>query len=119
MNVTLMLSDPALEVDGELSRTAMRIVQEALTNSLKHGRATHGQVALAYDGDALTVEVVDNGVGPAALSPAVHRGRRGLRGIQARVSRMCGDFQVGRGPSGGFRVWARLPRLAPSEGRVA
>jgi signal transduction histidine kinase len=118
VRLTLRESDPALNLEREVSRTAVRIVQEALTNSLKHGRATDSRVAVEYDDDALTVEVIDNGAG-AAPSPVLHRRHRGLRGIQARVNRMRGDLQVGPDPAGGFRVWARLPRLVAAERQLA
>jgi signal transduction histidine kinase len=111
LHVELTLGGSPGPDDSEVSRTAIRIIQEALTNSLRHGRATGGRVALSYQGDSLTIEVVDNGLG-VAPQPAVRRTHRGLRGMQERVSSVCGDLQVGPVSTGGYRVWARLPRLA-------
>jgi signal transduction histidine kinase len=79
-----------------------RIVQEALTNALKHARATSVTVALAY-GERLEVEVIDDG-GATAGSPG-----HGLMGMRERVALLGGELEAGRADGGGFRVAARLP----------
>jgi signal transduction histidine kinase len=86
--------------------TAYRVVQEALTNVRRHAGAATATVALDYGDAALTIQVDDDGRGPAG--PASHRGQ-GIAGMRQRVAALGGDFQVGPRPGGGFRVRARLP----------
>jgi signal transduction histidine kinase len=86
---------------------AYRIVQEALTNVVRHAGATAVQVCVEYGSDTLALEVTDNGRGPAGHhGPASH----GLVGMRERARSVGGTLDVGAGPSGGFRVAARLPR---------
>jgi signal transduction histidine kinase len=101
---------------------AYRIVQESLTNILKHAGPTRATVVLEYADDTLTVQVTDLGRGrggmdePAALTgdPAERRaaGERpgyGLIGMQQRAAMLGGDLVAGPGEDRGFRVAARLP----------
>jgi len=83
-----------------------RIVQESLTNVVRHARAdTHAQVVLTVKQAALEIEVVDDGPG----APASAADGNGLRGMRERTVGLGGQLEVGNRPSGGFRVWARLP----------
>jgi signal transduction histidine kinase len=82
-----------------------RIVQEALTNTVKHARATRVDVRLHWSADAVEVVVVDDGVGSAAASPGGH----GLVGIRERAAACGGTAEAGPLPGGGFEVRARLP----------
>jgi signal transduction histidine kinase len=86
--------------------SAYRVVQEALTNTLKHARATHVDVALHYRDDALGIEVRDDGSG--STDPDRHDGR-GLIGMRERVGIFGGSLVSGPGPDGGFAVSARFP----------
>ncbi|MFJ9682481.1 sensor histidine kinase [Streptomyces sp. NPDC101194] len=99
-----------------------RIVQEALTNVVKHaGDGAHCQVTITVDsqGDA-HIEVVDDGAGNAAASDRVElRGGHGLVGMRERVMMYAGTLAAGSRPGGGFAVSARLPSepahgMAPS-----
>jgi signal transduction histidine kinase len=84
-----------------------RIVQEALTNALKHARATRAEVVVGYGPHDITVEVTDDGQGPppsAARSPGA-----GTIGMHERVALFGGELQVGPRPQGGYAVQARLP----------
>jgi signal transduction histidine kinase len=118
LTVALTLDGTPTQHDRAVSRTAVRIVQEALTNAVKHGRATDGRVALSFQPDSLVVEVVDNGHAGGTPRPVdtSRRPHRGLLGMQRRVAVLSGDLQVGPSAAGGFRVWARLPRLAQAPG---
>ncbi|MCW3014945.1 MAG: histidine kinase, dimerization and phosphoacceptor region, partial [Solirubrobacterales bacterium] len=96
--------DPrSLPLGMELS--AYRIVQEGLTNALKHAHAQHVDVRLRYDADALSIEVRDDGCGGATDDGLGH----GLIGISERVKVYGGEMSAGRGPDGGFVLRSRLP----------
>jgi signal transduction histidine kinase len=84
-----------------------RVVQEALTNTLKHSGAAHASVRLQYDSSALTVEVEDEGCGVAA--PNGIEGGHGIVGMRERVALFGGELEVGPKPEGGFAVRATLP----------
>ncbi|HEX5496439.1 MAG TPA: sensor histidine kinase [Mycobacteriales bacterium] len=91
--------------DGvELS--AFRIVQEALTNVLKHSRPTRVTVTLSYRESELDLQVADDGTVPPGR-PA--RTGHGLVGMRERVALLGGELDAGPAPGGGFRVAARLP----------
>jgi signal transduction histidine kinase len=94
-------------VPADLAATAYRIVQEALTNTVKHAAARQVSVRLEWLGGALKVEVRDDGRGPAGNRGS---GGRGLLGMRERVSAAGGELTCGPGPDGvGFRVAASLP----------
>ncbi|MDQ1682671.1 MAG: hypothetical protein QOH99_1212, partial [Frankiaceae bacterium] len=88
-----------------LDLTAYRLVQEALTNTLRHARASRADVVLTYSGDSLAVRVTDDGAGP----PPNAESGNGLLGMRERVNVYGGDLRVGPGPNGGFEVLADLP----------
>jgi signal transduction histidine kinase len=84
-----------------------RIVQEALTNALKHARPTEVTVTLSFHGpDGLEVEVVDDG---RPAGDGAHAAGHGLVGMRERVALLGGELETGPRPGGGFRVAARLP----------
>ena len=88
-----------------LDLTAYRIVQEALTNVLKHAAAHRVQILLRCRGRCLDIDVTDDGTSAAAPSP----GGFGLAGMRERVSVYGGTVQAGHRDGGGFQVHARLP----------
>jgi signal transduction histidine kinase len=85
--------------------SAYRIVQEGLTNSLKHAQARQADVAVRYGTDDVQVEVVDDGRGPSSQDGLGH----GLIGIKERVKIYGGDLLVGAAGGGGFVLRASLP----------
>jgi signal transduction histidine kinase len=85
--------------------TAYRIVQEALTNVLKHAGAAHARVSLQYDEAGVGIEVADDGRGPAPTTDPGH----GLVGMRERVALFGGTLETAPRPGGGFVVRARLP----------
>jgi signal transduction histidine kinase len=97
--------DPALRLPRDLDLSAYRIVQEALTNTLKHAAPCSASVIVERRNGSLIVEVSDTGPGVRATD----RHGRGLVGIAERVSMCGGVLQHGDGESGGFRVRAVLP----------
>jgi signal transduction histidine kinase len=90
-----------------LDLSAFRVVQEALTNTLKHAGAAHADVIVRYGDDDLELIVTDDGGGNG--TPPVSGAGRGLVGMRERVAIFHGWLDVGRAPGGGFRVHARLP----------
>jgi signal transduction histidine kinase len=107
----------AVHVEGEtrplpagIGLSAYRVVQEALTNTLRHAGATRAEVALRYVDDALEVQVRDDGIGRGNGDG----GGRGLVGMRERVALFGGSFAAGPGPAGGFVVDARFPLGAPT-----
>jgi signal transduction histidine kinase len=87
--------------------SAYRIVQEALTNSLRHAGGATARVVVRYEPDALELEIADDGPGPPEDSEA--SGGHGLIGMRERVQLFGGELEAGPRPGGGFLVRARLP----------
>ena len=94
-----------MRLPRNLDLSAYRIVQEALTNALKHAAPCSATVAVHQDGAAVIVEVSDDGPG----LPDTHVPGRGLLGIAERVSMCGGVFEHGGGERGGVRLRAVLP----------
>lgn len=89
--------------------TVYRVVQEALTNFLKHaGPQARAIVTLRYTGESISAEVVDDGIGRASTSDGMGNG---LKGMAERVAAMGGVLEVGPRPAGGFGVRALVPAL--------
>jgi signal transduction histidine kinase len=114
LETTLEIQGQAPDVPAGVQLTVYRLVQEALTNTLKHGgpgvRAT---VRLRYLPEELRVDIDDDGAGAAAPAPASVGG--GLIGMQERVHAYGGDVQAGPCQPGGWKVSARL-RLDGGDG---
>jgi signal transduction histidine kinase len=90
--------------------SAYRIVQEALTNSLKHGGRTRARVLLSYQPDCLELSICDTGASRGnGAEQAVGKAGRGLVGMQQRAALLGGCLAAGPGSDGGFVVTARLP----------
>ena len=90
-----------------LQATAYRIVQEALTNVLRHARATSVAVRVACDGEQLEIEVRDDGGGREAGAPG--GSGQGIRGMRERAEALGGTLDSGPAPDGGWLVHARIP----------
>jgi signal transduction histidine kinase len=96
-----------VELPHGIDLTAYRIVQESLTNVLKHGGPNvHVDVTIRYEPEALKVEVVDDGRG---INGRASDGGHGLMGMRERVGVYGGSFEAGPKVGGGFRVTVRLP----------
>ncbi|MET7751597.1 histidine kinase [Micromonospora sp. NPDC005367] len=100
------------ESAGSAELVAHRVVQEALTNALKHAHGSPTAVSVRYDDREITVEVSTAGVNPesagARQRPAGGSGR-GLVGLRERVDALGGEFSADRRADGGFVVRARIP----------
>ena len=90
---------PGIEV------AAYRIVQEALTNALKHAGHARATVTIRYESDAVALEIQDNGTGTTSATGGGH----GLVGMRERVALFGGELHAGRGLTGGWTLRARLP----------
>jgi len=106
--VDLVVEGEARRLPASLELSAYRIVQESLTNSLKHAGPARATVRLRYQEAALDVEVADNGRGAAAHLTADGKGQ-GLVGMRERVEAFGGSLRTGPRPGGGFEVRAHLP----------
>ncbi|MCB2222735.1 MAG: sensor domain-containing protein [Actinobacteria bacterium] len=96
----------------EVSRSGYRIVQEALTNVLKHAGPVPTRVSLHRSAGAVEIEVLNDPPGrdaPDTPFGGEAGGGRGLVGIEERAVILGGSVEAGPRPDGGFRVWARLP----------
>ncbi len=99
---------PASGGRGGIQLAIYRIVQESLTNCLKHAQASVAWVRIVESGGVLDIEVRDNGIGcPASVSG--DRLGQGLAGMRERVAIYGGDVEAGPLAAGGYRVHARLP----------
>jgi signal transduction histidine kinase len=103
--VLLQIEGDAVPLPRAVDLSAYRIVQEGLTNSLKHAQASRAEVTVRYGAEDLELEVRDDGVGTSSSDGLGH----GLVGIQERVKIYGGEMSAGAGSKGGFVLAARLP----------
>jgi signal transduction histidine kinase len=113
LDVELAVEGERRPVPAEVDLAAFRIVQEALTNVVRHaGRDASAAVRLTYAAAELVVQVDDDGAGPAPVGPdhaAPEHTGRGIAGMRERVQALGGTFTAGPRPGRGFRVQARFP----------
>ena len=93
------------DLPASVELNAYRVIQEGLTNALKHAGGSAVHVVLRYQPDGLDVEVCDDGTG-AGHGPG---NLRGLSGLRERVAVFGGRFEAGRDPRGGWKVHAYFP----------
>jgi len=119
-DVSVTAEGAARELPAGVDAAAYRIVQEALTNTVRHSGGRTANVLLRYSGDELVIEVDDDGDGGAVLSGSGFSGSghagwpdggsgNGLAGMGERARALGGTLEAGPRPDGGFRVLARLP----------
>jgi signal transduction histidine kinase len=108
--VKLRVEGARAPLPAGIDLSAYRIVQEALTNVLKHAGVARAQVVIGYGEKEISIEVTDDGrrAAPRAAVDPLGTGH-GLTGVRERVALLGGDFEAGQQPGGGFRVAARLP----------
>jgi signal transduction histidine kinase len=113
LDVTVRREGEPRELPAGVDLSAYRIVQEALTNTLRHARADHAQVTVRYGDGEVEVEVRDDGRGMTGADVNGVPGR-GLVGMRERAALLGGTLEAGPLPGGGYRVRARLPlEVAP------
>ena len=107
LKTTLSVTGTRRPLPPAADLAAYRIIQESLTNAIRHAGPATATVSLGYAADTLSIEVTDTGLGPP---PGVAGGGgHGLTGMRERATSVGGSLQTGPGPAGGFRVAARLP----------
>jgi signal transduction histidine kinase len=117
LEVSLSVGGDHTTLPSAVNVSAYRIVQEALTNVLKHAGPARAEVTVGCADSAVTIEVTDDGPGnpaPPAVKGAgdvrkLYAGGQGLAGMRERVAVFGGDLRAGPRPGGGFTVSARLP----------
>ena len=107
--VDLRVEGEPLQLSPGADMAAYRVVQEALTNILKHAHGSRASVLVRYGHGEVEVEVTDDGSGAATNGSAQAGGGHGLIGMHERVALYGGQLQVGQRREGGFAVHAQLP----------
>ncbi|MGN6379775.1 MAG: sensor histidine kinase [Gaiellales bacterium] len=110
LNVGMVVEGDVRPLPPGIELSAYRVVQEALTNVLKHAGDAHAQVVVRYAPKELELEVVDDGAGDGDG----HSGGHGLDGMGERVNVFGGTLTAGPRPEGGFAVLVRLPLERPA-----
>jgi signal transduction histidine kinase len=121
LDVKLEVTSPPAPLPSAVDHTVYRILQESITNVIRHVGPTRVTVGIDYEADAVEVRVTDEGGGRAAgPRPAADAGPvgstgpgRGIVGMRERCGLLGGELTAGPRPGGGFEVRARLP-LAPA-----
>jgi signal transduction histidine kinase len=111
LDVTLRVRGQQRALPAELDSVAFRVLQEALTNTLKHAGPVSATVTVTYGADVLDLEIIDSG--PAGQpAPGAGGGGFGLTGMRERLGVHGGQLETGHDTAGGFRVHAILPLAA-------
>jgi signal transduction histidine kinase len=108
LEVDLTVEGAVRDLQPGIELTGYRVVQEAMTNVLKHAGRSAVEVRLSYQADCLEVEVRDHGSQGTVAAP-VEKGGHGLVGMRERVGLYGGTLRTGVRPEGGYAVHARLP----------
>ncbi|GAB2954836.1 sensor histidine kinase [Nonomuraea fastidiosa] len=117
LDITIEEDPPVAPLPSAVGGAAYRIVQESITNVVRHVGPTRVTVALRSGPDALEIRVTDEGRREAPVQEAYSEPGRGIIGMRERCLLLGGEFDAGPRPGGGFEVRARLP-LAPTGARL-
>jgi len=107
------LSNSLTDAPKALQLATYRIVQEALTNVVRHAKASRATVKISEAGGSYTIAVADDGIGVADERDLTSG--RGLLGIRERAELLGGTLDVTGSPLGGMLVLVTIPRKAPAE----
>ncbi len=108
VEVDLDIDPEVARLPGPVDATSFRIVQEALTNVLRHASSTRARVSVSHREDQVVIDVHDDGTGGRVPAGGGGSGN-GLRGMRERAVAMGGTLEAGPGVDGGWRVLATLP----------
>jgi signal transduction histidine kinase len=119
LDIKLEVTSSAMPLPSAVDHTAYRILQESITNVIRHAGSTRVTVALDYGTDAVELRVTDEGSrnaqGDGARAPEISTGPgRGIIGMRERCGLLGGEVTAGPRPCGGFEVRARLPLPPPA-----
>ncbi|MGH3238345.1 MAG: sensor histidine kinase, partial [Streptosporangiaceae bacterium] len=112
LETTFTVTGEPVPLPAAVDLAAYRIVQESLTNVIRHAGLAVATVSLGYHADELRIDVTDTGRGQPASAAGQSAGQsagHGLAGMRERAAAVGGTIETGPGPGGGFRVAARLP----------
>ena len=109
LETTFTVTGEQVPLPAAVDLAAYRIVQESLTNAIRHAGPATAAVSLGYHHDELRIDVTDTGRGQSVSAAAGQSGGHGLAGMRERAAAVGGTVETGPGPGGGFRVAARLP----------
>ena len=109
LETTLTVTGEPVPLPAAVDLAAYRIVQESLTNAIRHAGPATAAVSLGYHHDELRIDVTDTGRSQPTGAAAGHNGGHGLAGMRERAATVGGTVETGPGPGGGYRVAARLP----------
>lgn len=109
LDVELHIDGEAVDLPPGVGLTVFRIVQEALTNVMKHAGPARATVHIRYRPDVVSVVITDDGRGPRPADETAPSAQQGLAGMRERLELFGGSLVAGRRPGGGFRVQALLP----------
>ena len=112
--VTLRIEGAPRPLPPTLDLSAFRIVQEALTNTLRHAGPARAEVTVRYEDGLVTLEIADTGHGPDGGPITGRSTGHGLVGMRERAAMLGGELEAARADSGGFTVRARLPAATPA-----
>jgi signal transduction histidine kinase len=108
-DVDVVVAGTAVALPPGLDLAAYRVVQEALTNVVKHTRSAHAQVTVCYGSTDLQLQISDDGAGAHNRPATDDHARRGLLGMRERVALYGGTLHTGHTPGRGFTVRASFP----------
>jgi signal transduction histidine kinase len=111
LRVTVKINGARPDMPPAVDLAAYRIIQESLTNVLRHAGSATARVRVNYRPDAIDVEVLDDG--KARPGRPLGAGGHGIAGMRERAAALGGSLQAEPRPEGGFRVHAQLPITAP------
>jgi signal transduction histidine kinase len=107
LEVRTEIAGPLERLPASVDLAAFRILQEALTNVIRHAGTSDAMVRVVHDGETLVLEVEDDGRG--LPSNGCDGLGTGIQGMRERAAALGGALEAGPRPGGGFRVLARLP----------
>jgi signal transduction histidine kinase len=108
-NLAVTVTGSAQDVPNDVAITGFRVVQEALTNALRHARAAHAEIHLVQVGGSLRITVQDDGVGFDVAAARKAAPGLGLVGMKERVDVLGGDLEIVSRPGAGTRISVSLP----------
>jgi signal transduction histidine kinase len=100
---------PPRELPSAVDQAAYRILQESITNAIRHAGPARVMISIGYGPSDLEILVADDGRGPRDATDGAEGGGRGIIGMRERAALLGGELTAGPRPGGGFQVRARLP----------